>query len=74
LCELTGYAKTALLVRSFQAITHPDGLDADLAYVEDVLAGRLYAAKRDGKGHARVASIERNADDRTTRLAAGIGA
>ena len=40
LCELTGYAETALLVRSFQAITHPDDLDADLAYVEDVLAGR----------------------------------
>jgi diguanylate cyclase (GGDEF)-like protein len=34
----------------------------------------LYAAKRDGKGHARVASLERNADDRTPRLAAGIGA
>ena len=40
LCELTGYAETALLVRSFQTITHPDDLDADLAYVQDVLAGR----------------------------------
>jgi diguanylate cyclase (GGDEF)-like protein/PAS domain S-box-containing protein len=40
LCELTGHSETALLVRSFQAITHPDDLDADLAYVEDVLAGR----------------------------------
>jgi diguanylate cyclase (GGDEF)-like protein/PAS domain S-box-containing protein len=40
LCELTGYAETALLVRSFQAITHPDDLDTDLAYVEDVLSGR----------------------------------
>lgn len=40
LCELTGYAETALLVRSFQTITHPDDLDSDLAYVEDVLAGR----------------------------------
>jgi len=40
LCELTGYAETALLVRSFQAITHPDDLDTDLAYVEDVLNGR----------------------------------
>ena len=40
LCELTGYAETALLVRSFQAITHPDDLDSDLAYVEDVIAGR----------------------------------
>ena len=40
LCELTGYAEMSLLVRSFQAITHSDDLDADLAYVEDVLAGR----------------------------------
>ena len=40
LCELTGHAETALLVRSFQSITHADDLDADLAYVEDVLAGR----------------------------------
>jgi PAS domain S-box-containing protein/diguanylate cyclase (GGDEF)-like protein len=40
LCELTGYSETALLIRSFQAITHPDDLDADLAYVQDVLAGR----------------------------------
>jgi PAS domain S-box-containing protein len=39
-CEITGYSETALLVRSFQGITHPDDLDADLAYVEDVLAGR----------------------------------
>jgi len=40
LCELTGYSETALLVRSFHAITHPDDLDTDLAYVEDVLSGR----------------------------------
>jgi len=40
LCELTGYAETALLVRSFQAITHPDDLDVDLAHAEDMLAGR----------------------------------
>jgi PAS domain S-box-containing protein len=39
-CELTGYSETAMLVRSFQDITHPDDLDTDLAYVEDVLAGR----------------------------------
>jgi len=37
---VTGYAETALLVRTFQAITHPDDLDVDLAHVEDMLAGR----------------------------------
>jgi PAS domain S-box-containing protein len=40
LCELTGYAETQLLMGSFQAITHPADLDADLALLEDVLAGR----------------------------------
>jgi PAS domain S-box-containing protein/diguanylate cyclase (GGDEF)-like protein len=40
LCELTGYRETALLVRSFQSITHPCDVDSDLPYVEDVLAGR----------------------------------
>lgn len=40
LCDLTGYSETDLLRRSFQAITHPDDLDADLAHVQDVLADR----------------------------------
>jgi PAS domain S-box-containing protein/diguanylate cyclase (GGDEF)-like protein len=40
LCELTGHAETALLLRSLQSITHPDDLDASLAGVEDVLEGR----------------------------------
>jgi PAS domain S-box-containing protein len=40
LCDLTGYSETHLLTRSFQAITHPDDLNADLALVQDVLADR----------------------------------
>ena len=40
LCELTGYAETALLVRSVQTITHPDDVDAGRAYVKDVLADK----------------------------------
>jgi PAS domain S-box-containing protein len=39
LCEITGHPETALLVRTFQSITHPDDLDTDLAYLHDVLAG-----------------------------------
>jgi PAS domain S-box-containing protein len=39
LCEITGHPETALLVRTFQSITHPDDLDTDLAFVHDVLAG-----------------------------------
>ena len=40
LCDLTGYSETDLLIRTFQAITHPDDLDTDLAHVQDVLADR----------------------------------
>ncbi|MGZ6646160.1 MAG: PAS domain S-box protein [Solirubrobacteraceae bacterium] len=40
LCDLTGYSETDLLIRTFQAITHPNDLDADLAHVQDVLADR----------------------------------
>jgi PAS domain S-box-containing protein len=40
LCELTGYPETTLLVRSFQSITHPADLDADLQHLQEVLAGR----------------------------------
>ena len=40
LCDLVGYTEEQLLKLTFQAITHPDDLDADLALVDDVLAGR----------------------------------
>ncbi len=40
LCELTGYAESDLLERTFQAITHPDDLDADLEHVGQLLAGK----------------------------------
>lgn len=40
LCELVGYSERELLCRTFQDLTHPDDLDADLALVQDVLAGR----------------------------------
>jgi diguanylate cyclase (GGDEF)-like protein/PAS domain S-box-containing protein len=40
LCDLVGYSQDELLARTFQDLTHPDDLDADLALVEDVLAGR----------------------------------
>jgi diguanylate cyclase (GGDEF)-like protein/PAS domain S-box-containing protein len=40
LCELVGYSEHELLRLTFQDLTHPDDLDADLALVDDVLAGR----------------------------------
>lgn len=39
LCELTGYAESDLLERTFQDITHPEDLDTDLAHVQRLLAG-----------------------------------
>ena len=39
LCELVGYSEQKLLEVSFQGITHPHDLEADLAYVEQTLAG-----------------------------------
>src|SRR5262249_45521296 len=39
LCRLVGYSEAELLATSFQTITHPDDLQADLDYVRQMLAG-----------------------------------
>ena len=39
LCQITGYAEHELLGRTFQDITHPDDLQADLGFVAQLLAG-----------------------------------
>ena len=41
LCEITGYSEPELLERTFQDITHPDDLEADLDFVRRMLAGDL---------------------------------
>jgi diguanylate cyclase len=41
LCEIVGYPADALVTNTFQAITHPDDLEADLEYVRQVLAGEI---------------------------------
>jgi diguanylate cyclase (GGDEF)-like protein/PAS domain S-box-containing protein len=43
LCEMTGYSEQELLAKSFQDITHPDDLDADLEHVREMLAGEIRA-------------------------------
>ncbi|QEH36380.1 Signal transduction histidine-protein kinase BarA [Aquisphaera giovannonii] len=41
LCEIIGYSEAELLATDFQALTHPDDLDADLAQVGRALAGEI---------------------------------
>lgn len=43
LCAIVGYPREELLARTFQDLTHPDDLAADLGYVRQVLAGELSA-------------------------------
>ncbi|HWA12313.1 MAG TPA: PAS domain S-box protein [Burkholderiales bacterium] len=41
LCAIVGYDEATLLGKTFQDITHPDDLDADLALVDSLLAGEV---------------------------------
>jgi diguanylate cyclase (GGDEF)-like protein/PAS domain S-box-containing protein len=41
LCSLTGYSEHDLLERTFQDITHPDDVEADLRNANDLLAGEI---------------------------------
>ena len=41
LCELVGYDEEELVGSTFQEITHPDDLDADLAFAQHMLAGEI---------------------------------
>ncbi len=41
LCELLGYSEAELLTRTFQDITHPEDLQADLENVRQLLAGEI---------------------------------
>ncbi len=40
-CEMTGYTERELFASTFQDITHPDDLDAQLEYVRRMLAGEI---------------------------------
>lgn len=40
-CNIVGYPREELLTLTFQDITHPDDLNADLAYVAQVLDGEI---------------------------------
>lgn len=41
LLEIVGYSEEELLDLNFQVITHPDDLEADLAYLDQLIAGKI---------------------------------
>jgi two-component system sensor histidine kinase/response regulator len=41
LCKIIGYSEQELLATTFQAVTHPDDLAGDLAYVRQMLDGTI---------------------------------
>ena len=41
MCQIVGYTEAELSRKSFQEITHPADLDADLAHLADLLAGNV---------------------------------
>jgi PAS domain S-box-containing protein len=41
LCEISGYDREELLEKTFQELTHPEDLDADLEQAERLLAGEI---------------------------------
>ena len=43
LCEIVGYPPEVLFTRTFQDITHPDDIEADLAMVQQLLDGSIQA-------------------------------
>jgi PAS domain S-box-containing protein len=51
MCEITGYSETALLTSTFQSLTHPDDLDADLEAVRQLLAGEITTYQLDRRYH-----------------------
>jgi diguanylate cyclase (GGDEF)-like protein/PAS domain S-box-containing protein len=62
LCELLGYTEDELMSLTFQDITHPDDLDADLALVAELLAGKRTSYQMDkryrrGDGQLQWASL-----------------
>ena len=47
LCKMVGYSHEELLALNFQAITHPDDLDADLGLLADLYNGRISTYRMD---------------------------
>ncbi|QIB65326.1 sensor domain-containing diguanylate cyclase [Kineobactrum salinum] len=52
-CQILGYTADELLAIDFQTITHPDDLEADLAYLQEMLAGHRDVYRMEKRYHHR---------------------
>ncbi|HEX2109614.1 MAG TPA: PAS domain S-box protein, partial [Rubrobacteraceae bacterium] len=57
LCEIVGYTREELLERTLQDITHPDDLEADLAYQGRLLAGEISRYSMEKRYLRKVGSV-----------------
>jgi PAS domain S-box-containing protein len=71
-CEIVGYTESELLATTFQAITHPDDVEADVAFVRRMLASEIQSYQMEKRyfhrqGHViwvlLSVSLSRDADD-----------
>ena len=56
-CDIVGYSKDEMLALTFQDITHPDDLDADLEYVRQVLDREIETFSMDKRYYRKDGSI-----------------
>ncbi len=47
LCDMLGYTESEMLAMDFQAITHPDDLDAHLKYLNMMLEGKMQTCEKE---------------------------
>ena len=57
MCTIVGYSEAELLRRTFQEITHPDDLDADLSQLRRLIAGEIQSYTMDKRYFHKDGSI-----------------
>ena len=57
ICDIVGYTEDELLKKTFQEITHPDDLNADLRHVEELLSGKRTSYQMEKRYFRRDGSI-----------------
>jgi PAS domain S-box-containing protein len=57
LCQIVGYTREELLMRTFDGITHPDDRETDLQAMHEMLAGRGSACLREKRYYRKDGSV-----------------